>query len=151
MKPTVYLAGPITGGSYKDATGWRGYVSKRLSKNIHPLSPMRHKEYLLKEKELADGYDDDKKGYLMSSIKAITTRDRFDSCRCTILFVNLNDATRVSIGSMLEIGWADANRIPIIVVMGKENIHYHGMVRTIAGWVVPTLDDGIEVVNRILA
>jgi hypothetical protein len=35
------------------------------------------------------------------------TRDRFDATRCDVLLVNLLGAERVSIGTMMEVAWAD--------------------------------------------
>lgn len=151
MKHTVYLCGPITGGSYEEAMGWREYAASKLHESIEPLSPMRHKECLLEEGILTHGYENGERAYLMSSVKAITTRDRFDTTRASLLLVNLKDAAdKVSIGSMIELGWADANQIPIVIVMDKKNIHYHGIVCTVAGWIVDTLDEGIEVANKVL-
>ena len=146
MKHTVYLCGPITVCKTLDeAVSWRQYVAERLHPTIDALSPMRNKN------SLSSFEDDEPNGLVMSSMKSITTRDRFDTCRCSVLLSNLTDqTTTVSIGSMIELGWADANRVPIVMVMATDNIHYHPIVRTISGWIVPTLDEAIEVVNNIL-
>lgn len=147
MSYKVYLCGPITGKLYNDTMEWRQYVSDRVIDTVIPLSPMRGKSYLEGVTPIGDTYENT----LMSSARGITTRDRFDTLRCDLLFANLLGAERVSIGSMIELGWADSRRTPIIVVMEKDNIHQHGMVREIANWVVPTIDEGIEVVNKIFA
>lgn len=145
MKHTVYLCGPITGGSWTDAMQWRAEAARKLHPDIVALSPMRNKTSLLAFED-GNGGDAD-----MSTMKAITTRDRFDTMRCSVLLSYLKDVPeRVSIGSMIELGWADARRIPIVIVMDMNNVHYHPIVRSMAGWIVPTLDDAIEVVNNIL-
>ena len=47
---TVYLAGPITGLSYGAARqGWREEMKKLLPDHVHPMSPMRGKDFLLDE------------------------------------------------------------------------------------------------------
>ena len=142
---TCYLAGPITGYSYGDVTDWRAHVAEQLDSSIEVLSPLRHKEYLLHETSIDDTYDS-----LMSTQRAITVRDKFDTTRADIVIANLLGATRVSIGTMIEYGWADANDIPIITVMEKGNLHDHAMVREISGWIVESLDEAIRVTNTIL-
>lgn len=141
----VYLAGPITGYSYGEVTDWRAYVAERLDSSIEALSPMRHKEYLLHETSIEDTYES-----LMSTQKAITVRDKFDTTRADVVIANLMGATRVSIGTMIELGWADDNDIPIITVMESGNMHDHAMVREVSGWVVDNLDEAIRVANTIL-
>ena len=142
----VYLAGPITGLSFDGASNWREAVISSLPSHIIGLSPLRGKEYLEKETALKDSYD----MHALSTKKAIVTRDRFDATRCDVLFVNLLGAKTVSIGTVMEIAWADAHRIPIIVVMEEGNIHTHGMLTEVAGYVVNTLAEGIFILKSIL-
>lgn len=145
----VYLAGPITGLSWGDATDWQDYAIKSLAKdNIRGLSPLRCKDYLKNEDALAVQYDT----YVLSTGKGITTRDRWDCLRCDALLVNLLGAKKVSIGTMMELGWASAAHKPIILVMEDEgNPHDHSMVREVYGFVVNTLDHGLAVVKAMFA
>ena len=151
----VYLAGPITGLSYGDTTDWRQHVKTALQWSdtpqwIEAYSPMRAKEYLAKEKVIQDRYDylpDD----VLSTAKGITTRDRWDCLTCDLLFVNLLGAKKVSIGTVLEIAWADSKRTPIVLVMEKnDNIHEHAMIDECVGFRVDTLDKAINVTKSIL-
>jgi hypothetical protein len=51
----------------------------------------------------------------------------------------------------MEIAWADLERIPIIIVREAEgSLHDHCMVNEAAGFIVNTLDEGIEIVKAIL-
>jgi nucleoside 2-deoxyribosyltransferase len=145
----VYLAGPITGLSWGNATDWRDHARTSLAKNgINGLSPLRAKDYLAKEDAIAVQYDN----YVMSTGKGITTRDRWDCLRCDALLVNLIGAKKVSIGTMMELGWASAAHKPIILCMEDEgNPHDHAMVREVCGFVVNTLDHGIEVVKAMFS
>lgn len=145
MKPSLYLAGPITGSSWEEITEWRDRVTFALGENITCLSPLRNKEYLSNETHVCDCYDE----HLMSTQRAIFTRDMFDVERTTGLFINLLNAKRVSIGTVMEISYAWSLRHPIITVMEKNNIHQHSMLREASSWVVETLDDGIEVARRL--
>lgn len=142
----VYLAGPITGCSYNGATDWRKEVARQLGdKCIIGVSPMRCKDYLLEETTIADSYE----ARVMSSQKGLTARDRWDCRRCDIILANFLGAERVSIGTVMELGWADAARRPIVVVMEQGNVHDHAMVREVAGFIVSTLDEAVQVISAL--
>ncbi len=150
MSSLVYLCGPITGLTYEEARmGWRKDVSIDLGKaGITCLSPMRGKDHLRKQDTMAaEGYASS----VMSNAKGITARDRYDTQRCDLVFCNLFGASpRVSIGSMIELGWADSRRIPIVLVMEPGNVHDHAMVRETADFIVNTVDEGVRVTRAIL-
>jgi nucleoside 2-deoxyribosyltransferase len=142
----VYLAGPITGASYADATDWREDAIKRLAKsNIKGLSPMRGKFYLEKYEDIPDHLEE-----ILSTAKGITARDRFDCLRCDVLLVNFVGAKRVSIGTAMEIAWADSKHTPIVVAIDKDNPHDHAMIRECSGFVLPTLKEALSIVEAIL-
>lgn len=80
------------------------------------------------------------------------TRDRFDVRTADALLINLLGAPRVSIGTMVELGWADAYRIPVVTVMDpddKLNPHAHDFVRILSGTVVDTLDKAIDIITEM--
>ncbi len=144
----LYLAGPITGISYGASTDWRQYVMQNLPSHIIGVSPMRAKHYLSHENKIADHYPD----HALSSQEAITSRDRFDVTRSAAILVNLLGAEKVSIGSVMEIAWADLMRHPIILVMEKSgNIHDHAMIRAVVGHRVYSLDEAIIIASAILS
>ena len=152
-KGTIYLCGPITGCSFEEAKhGWRQKVYNQLNPiGINCLSPLRHLTLgQLKEGDKESMNPDGAEVGVLSTPRGLTERDRFDTMRSDIIFCNLLGAERASIGSMIEFGWADARRIPILVCMDEDNIHNHGMVTAIASWIVPTLEEGIEVVQDLL-
>lgn len=148
MTKCVYLAGPITGLSYGGANEWRDAFAEQLeARGVRGLSPMRGKSYLDHEERIWDSYEDS----LLSSQKSIVTRDRNDATTCDLLVVNLLGATRVSIGTMVELGWADAHRVPIVVVMEESgNPHDHAFVRELAGWRVTNLQDALTVALSVV-
>lgn len=145
---TVYLAGPITGLTFDNATDWRMQAQGFLaSRGIQGVSPMRAKEYLRDVGALAAlGYQDKP----LSSPKGIVTRDRWDCTNADVVLVNLLGAERVSIGTMMELAWADSARIPIVLIMDEGNVHDHGMVREVAGFIVGTLAEGLDLTAAIL-
>ncbi len=146
----VYLAGPITRLDYKGAVEWRDYAIQKLFP-IRGMSPMRGKEYLSNVKEFTCDGDKYRALSVLSSDRGIMTRDRNDATTCDVLLVNFLGATRVSIGTVMEIAWADGRRIPIVCAMEKTgNVHDHGMVKEAIGFRVETLDEAIQITRSIL-
>lgn len=147
MHNKVYLAGPITGTSYGECTSWRDYAKSFFDKyNVNAYSPMRGKAYLSNEDKVADSYSN----FTMASINGINNRDYNDCKTSDVILVNLLDSTRVSIGTVMEIAWARAFQIPVIIVMEKENnVHDHGML-TFGHIIVPTLEEGMLATLQIL-
>lgn len=154
MNKSVYLAGPITGLTYDDGADWRVSVAADLlNSGIEAFSPLRAKDYLRRFGVL-DAGGSDGSSYVgvnvLSNPQGITTRDRFDTTGRDVVLANLIGAERVSIGTMIELGWADASRTPIVLAMEPGNIHAHAMVEAVAGFTVPTLEEAVAVVKAIL-
>lgn len=154
---TVYLAGPIAGLGYDDAVDWRDLAIADLAQSgIKGLSPMRAKEYLRSvERDVGFSATCEEYGQLspLSSPRGIMTRDRFDATRCDVLLVNLLGAKKVSVGTVMEIAWADQCRTPVVCCMEADgsNPHEHAMIGEAIGFRVPTLGEGLHVVRAILA
>lgn len=148
MDKTCYLIGPITGLNYNDCTDWREYAKKRLKKyGIKGIDPMRGKHYLANETSVKDQYTEE----VLACQKGITARDRFDTKSASVCLANFLGAEKVSVGSCIEFGWADAFRNPVVMVLEKEgNPHDHSMMREIAGFILHDLDEAINVVIAIL-
>jgi nucleoside 2-deoxyribosyltransferase len=154
-KPKVYLAGIISGLNYKDASDWREYAKKELeTRGIIGVSPMRWKDSLKNEDILVpEGYDK----HVMSTPEGIITRDRWDVENCDILLVNLtqNHAgsgdNGVSIGSTMEIAWANLLRKPVVAIAPKDNVHIkHCMFNQCVNYRVDTLEESLAVCEKIL-
>ena len=121
-------------------------LNEELEDCCEVISPLRGKELLFNDDEiLGTEYAN-----VRLTSKAITTRDRFDVMRTDLIVVNFLGINRVSIGTVLEIGWADMLRKPVLVIMGKGNIHQHGMIKEIAGWVVDDYSLAIKII-RVMA
>ncbi len=153
MDYLIYLAGPITGLTWPEATEWRVEAHNRFadasmsSNNKYIcLSPLRGKEYLKDETDIKHSYDE----HQLSSAKMINSRDMFDVKRSNLLIVNLKNAKRVSIGTVLEIGAAFILGKPIIVIMEPDNVHKHSMLSEQATAIVDDLDAAIYFALQIL-
>lgn len=148
-RPSVYLAGPITGLSFGAAQDWREYAIQYFTDlGIDAFSPLRGKYYLNGEKELKDSYAQTVSP--LSTPHAIVTRDRFDTTSRDLLLVNFLGATKVSIGTVMEIAWADMLRKPIILVMEAGNVHTHSMLTEVSGYIVTDLDEALDVAAKVL-
>jgi len=147
-RPRIYLAGPITGLNYEGATDWRESVSEQLLPGIIGVSPMRGKEYL---KAIGTIGGTSEEAYTRLSVishpKGVICRDRWDISSCDAVLMNLLGAERVSIGTMIEAGWADAHRKPVIVVREPSNVHAHMMLDEIAGYTVQTLEEAVHILK----
>jgi nucleoside 2-deoxyribosyltransferase len=144
MKYTVYLAGAITGLTYKGASDWRDAVAEQLdSDKIETLSPLRGKSYLLDAGVLHSG----EYKQTMSTGKGINRRDNFDCTRADVLLVNLLGAQKVSIGTVMEIAWAYQVRTPIVAVMEDNNVHTHVMIEDCLTYKVKTLEEAVDIIK----
>jgi nucleoside 2-deoxyribosyltransferase len=155
MRPSVYLAGPITGLTYDDGNGWREDVIDDFDDaGIDAFSPLRMKQYLRRFGLLSAKDQDGRHNYdgvhPLSSDKGIMMRDRHDVTSRDMMLVNFLGAERVSIGTCIEIGWADAARKPIVIAMEDDNVHRHAMVEEALGYRVHTLTEAVEIVKAIL-
>lgn len=153
-RPSVYLAGPITGLTYDDGQDWRVEAQEWLAaEGIDGYSPLRAKTHL-RALGVLDNAGTPSSAYIglnaLSEPQGITTRDRFDCTGRDMVLVNFVGAERISIGTCIELGWADATRTPIVIAMEDDNVHRHAMVNQAAGFIVPTLEDALVVCKAVL-
>lgn len=153
-RPSVYLAGPITGLTYDDGQDWRQYAKDWLAaEGIDGFSPLRAKTHL-RSLGVLDNAGTPDSAYLglnaLSEPKGITTRDRFDCIGRDLVLVNFVGAKAVSIGTCIELGWADGARVPLVLAMEEDNVHRHAMVNEVAGFIVPTLEEALVVCKAVL-
>lgn len=150
QKPRIYLAGQIAGLSYEGTVSWRSEAAYELGLDFLCFSPMRAKEFLQETGvEVKKGMFTDPIKDALTSPKGIVARDHNDVMICDAVLMNLLEPTKVSIGTMIEIGWAHAYRKPIILVMDRGNIHDHTMVTEIASFIVPDLESGIRIIQAL--
>lgn len=150
MNKTVYLAGPITGMLKGAANDWRYEFAEQLKDHgIIGISPLRC-EPLVGER-YGGTYADPKFG----TARAIASKNLYDvqSCDMTLAFMPATariDSGHLSSGTLIEIGWANAFRKPLVLVSDDLEAYNHPVVNAACGWVLDNLDDGLEVVLGIL-
>jgi len=154
---SVYLAGPITGLSYDGAVGWRDEVVRRLAvtaPHLHCMDPMRAKQHLADVGEIgAFGHA----GALLDG-HAVVSRDLFDVGRADVVLMNLTGARQISIGCMVELGWARAHGKFVMVVLpdaeragigSTTNPHDHLFVHELASSVVGDIDAALAILETM--
>ena len=143
----IYLAGPISGLTYDGAQDWRNEFTNTIDPQIACYSPLRGKDYLKMRGPLEGSYDE----FPLSTDQGLTARDRFDCMGSDLVVFNLLGAQRIIIGTMIELGWADAARNPSILIMEKNgNPHEHPMVRQTTQFRVDNLKDAISIAEIVL-
>lgn len=149
---TVYLAGPITGLTYSETINWREIATKEFKFcGIDAYSPMRNKGYLDNGKPI-DPVQTRDLSKILSTNKAIVSRDYNDVSNSDCLLVNLLGATKVTIGTVAEMAWAHQLRKPIVCTIEQDgtNIHEHAFIQEFINFRVNNLADAIRTCCHIL-
>ena len=121
----IYTAGPITGLSYEEVMiRYREQTSTLKAMGYTVLCPMVGKNHLKDEKSLtSEGYR-----HPTSTNRAIKGRDRWMVAQSDIILVDFTDSTKASIGSCMEMAWADALDKHVIAVIPEGNVHRHAFI-----------------------
>jgi nucleoside 2-deoxyribosyltransferase len=139
----------MAGLTYEEcALSWREYVYNALiERGCNPYSPVRGKKFMKGVGKLGKtGFDTP-----IATAKGVVGRDYRDTCTADIVFVNFIGAKDVSIGTVGEIAWAWANRVPVILVMEDEgNVHDHLFIQEMHCYRTPDLDEGIALAAMML-
>ena len=147
-KPKVYLAGPIQDCNRREANDWRDDVTFSLRQhNIIGISPLRC------EPLIGETYNGGNADPRFGTARAIASKNFFDVANCDMVLAymprNLEKST-LSIGTILEIGWAFGLRKPVVLVTDDERLVKHPVMNSNVAWLLPTLEDGVDVVLGIL-
>ena len=170
----VYLAGPIRGHDYDGAEAWRAHAAMVLWRSgIVGLSPMRGKHNLKAAGRLegptGTGLATPEDNPLTGE-RAIFRRDRWDVRRSNLVLANFEETAIAdhgmvldnlgfmssvvceiaSLGTAMEIAWADAYGVPVVAVIPKGNIHDHPLIRHGCLAIVTTLDEALDLIPTIL-
>tara|TARA_Y100000310_G_C20631056_1_gene788660 strand:+ start:975 stop:1454 length:480 start_codon:yes stop_codon:yes gene_type:complete len=145
QKKFVYLAGPITGCTKKEANNWREDFNNKLNSNIIGVSPLRCEPI---EGEYYTSSNDIKFG----TAKAINGKNYYDTLNCDLVLAYLPkklNNKRPSYGTVIEIGWAIGMRKPIIVVTDDKYFSEHPLIKSNVAWVLDNFDDALIVINGL--
>lgn len=147
MKKYIYLAGPISGCSVKEALDWRAYVQDLLPEGIVGISPLRCEPSV--EGTYSQSYDD----LLFGTVGAITSKNDFDVRSCDLILAYLPDESvslRPSYGTMFEIAWALELRKPVIIVSDNEFLVNNALVKFKVPWILPDLKSAVTLIRGLM-
>lgn len=147
MKRFVYLAGPILGCTDGEANDWRHYVAEQLEPHgIIGISPLRCEP--IHGPTYQAGYPDPRFG----TSRAIAAKNKFDvnNCDMTLIYLPKEMGDRLSIGTIIEAGWADAAGKQVILVSDHPTIVNHPVMDAAVDWKLETLDEAIDVIVGVL-
>jgi nucleoside 2-deoxyribosyltransferase len=142
----VYLAGPITGLRMNEANDWRDYVKSKLHTNIIGISPLRG------EPPIEGVYAPHDKDSKFRHPKAIAAKNYYDTHNCDAILAYIplkHNSEKPSFGTVFELGWATGINIPTILVTDDPRLVEHPIIEAKVNWVLPTLDDAIEIVHGL--
>lgn len=143
MNFTVYLAGAITGISYKQATLWRNIAEAYLkANNFTVLSPMRDKTALKDIECLENTYEKVEN----CSAEEIFKADLNDVSDSDIILVNLYNLKGV--GTQFELGYAFALDKEIVIVAPPELITHPFVSESAKGSCFLTLEEGLNYITE---
>lgn len=156
----IYLAGPMTGLTYDEATAWRRETERRIPEAKF-LDPVRF------DTPSGNGFEHKEPAY--DGMKSIIRRNYNDVAKCDLVFANFGAAVHknISVGTVAEICWAYSLRIPsIMVVPGytqegsmdalramskRPTTHYnHPYLKELADYVCGDFDEAIRVARTVL-
>ena len=152
MMRFVYLAGPINGCDKGEANDWRAMVDKALraasDDMIRGISPLRCEPLI--GARYGFGYPEDAR---FGTPKAIASKNMFDvqTCDLTLAYMPMPPEGRSqSGGTMAEVSWAFALGKRAIIASDDPYIVNHPVYQATAGWLVPTLEEAVDVCIGIL-
>lgn len=149
-KLSVYLAGPISITTYRQATSWYDLAREMIDPVITLYRPMRGKEFLERMADQKIGHRAHE--HVLATRQAILARDHDDIKRCDVVLMNLLNANEEkSIGCMMEAGFAHAYRKILVLVAQEGNVHAgHVMLEAAASYRTTNLPEACAVINALL-
>lgn len=138
MWPRVYLAGPIGPRGSEKNGDWRETATDFLEENL----------LLVVEPLEAGKYPHGVEGHVG---KILTDRDRRFTTQSEYMLVNFSDAFTRSMGTCIELGWADLSPTTTVTVLPEDNPHQHPMVKAVSDYIVDDLQEGLDIIVSLAA
>jgi nucleoside 2-deoxyribosyltransferase len=148
-KLKVYLAGPIagqTGEKLLNSIAEKTAILTDIGYIVY--QPMVGKSHIIPHKETykASGYEQ----FAVATNHSIFARDKWMVQQADIILADLSPSgDRVSIGTMMEIAWANLLGKMVIVVLPDGNIHDHLFVLEAATHVFKNMDQVYDYLKEL--
>jgi len=137
----VYLAGPIFGMSYVNATKWRNEASEILKDAGYSVyNPMSNKEHLKDEDFITTDP--------LKAARQIVEEDLWRVRNSDILLVNMN-GDNMSIGTMFEIGYARALNKMLIIVADNDSVYATHDFISENSIVVSSMSQALDIITNL--
>jgi len=143
----IYLAHPISGTSFSTTARYFLKTAKVLRKmGYKVLHPLTGKKELRCELELkAEGYR-----HPVATNHAIVRRDKWSVEHSDVFFLNLENATDISVGCVAELAWAYAKNIHSVVVLPKQSKMRHAFVLEMSDVIFETTSEALKYLRRLI-
>lgn len=150
-KPTIYLAGPMTGLTWRQALAWRKECEAELSSRWRLINPVRAQ---VDEDDMDDEIPNITQGDatlldLWMTATAITTQDEFYIDQSDWMLCHFLGAQKASIGTIWEMGYGWHAGKKIVSVLDPGSVHDHPFVRRRSHVFTPSLSDTIAFFKAI--
>lgn len=135
----IYLAGPMAGHSLSEINKWRVEFSAAMPPGVRCHWPTR-------------GISQTGLQYqgTFTDPKLFTARDKFDVSRSSLVVFNFLGAQRASLGSYVELGWADAMGKVVLAAFTPGSENDHPMLRQMAAQCCTSTDELIHTALHFL-
>lgn len=156
----VYLAGPITGLTFSVANSWRQSIKDASHPSIEFLNPLRF--------DRDDKEEFEHREVAFNGMKNIVRRNYHDVQRSDMILAYFGECSpdNVSIGSVYELAWGYALRIPTVAVISgltdevtmteqramaqrPSTSYNHPYLKEAVDYLVPNLGDAIRVMEVV--
>lgn len=145
----IYLSGPISGASRREIADWRKRAAAMLPAGVDIYDPASSPY----DADLATDAPETPSAALARLMhgRLVVDRNKHIIQSSDVVLANFLHSDRASIGSIGELFWANAFRIPIVIVREQSgNVHDHAMLNAIASVVTSSLEEGCEAALSIL-
>lgn len=134
-KPQIYLAGPMP---MPDT--WRAEAKDRLEDlGLKAVQPELLADYCTRF-----GVSKEQAGQIL------TERDRKFASESEYVLVNFTGSTSRSMGTCVELGWADNGFTTTVVINPPDQPHYwHPIIRNTSDYTVETLDEALDIIEAL--
>lgn len=79
----------------------------------------------------------------------LTERDRKFASGSDYVLANFEGSIVRSMGTCIELGWADNGRTTTVAVLPEDNCHVHPIVKNVCQYVVEELDEALAILSAL--
>jgi nucleoside 2-deoxyribosyltransferase len=81
--------------------------------------------------------------------QTLTMRDKYMVKNSDLVVLDIGGTERPPRGILIEVGWASALDIPILLIIDPDSPHHFNMLTSLCTWQVATHKDAIHIINAM--